>query len=100
MKGLQQIMKQANQMQNRIKKMQEDFAQKKYQGTAGGGVVNVETLGDSQVSMIKISPDIFKSADAEMVEDLIVTAVNEALKKAKDEYATEMGKLTGGLNIG
>ena len=95
--GLQQLMKQANQMQNKMKKVQEELAQRTFEGTAGGGVVTVQVTGDNKVSSITIKPDVMSSGDVEMLQDLIVAATNEALKSAKTTSDQEMQKITGGM---
>ena len=96
--GMQQLMKQANQMQARMKKMQEELAQREYEATSGGGAVTAKVNGDNLLVALSIDPEVAKE-DHEMLEDLILTATNEALKKAKTETEAEMGKVTGGLNI-
>lgn len=97
--GMAQLMRQANQMQMKMKKMQEDLAAKKYDGKAGGGAVEVTVDGDHFIKNVKISPDIFKSADAEMLQDMLMAATNDAVKLAKDEYSKEMEKITGGIGM-
>ena len=97
--GMAQLMKQANQMQLKMKKLQEELQQKSYQGTAGGGAVTVTTQGDSALKAIAISDEVFKSGDREMLQDLVLAAVNDALKTAKETSAKEMEKITGGMNI-
>jgi DNA-binding YbaB/EbfC family protein len=97
--GMAQLMKQANQMQMKMKKLQEELQQKTYQGTAGGGAVTVTTIGDSQLKAIEISDEAFKSGDREMIQDLVLAAANDALKTAKETSAKEMEKITGGMNI-
>ena len=96
--GIQQLMRQANQMQNRMKKLQEELAEREYEGASGGGAVTAKVKGENQLIGLKISEDVLKD-DIDMLEDLIITAANEALKKAKDENAAEMEKITGGMNI-
>jgi DNA-binding YbaB/EbfC family protein len=97
--GMAQLMKQANQMQMKMKKLQEELAQKNYDGTAGGGVVKVTVSGESVVKAIQIQDDVFKSGDKDMLQDLIMAATNDALKTAKEISAKEMEKITGGMNI-
>ena len=97
--GMAQLMKQANQMQMKMKKVQEELAQKTYDGTAGGGAVKVTVSGDNMVKAITIQDDFFKSVDKEMLQDLILAATNDALKVAKETSAKEMEKITGGMNI-
>lgn len=97
--GMANLMRQANQLQLKIKKLQEELAEREYEGTSGGGVVIVKVKGESQVLSMKIGDDVMKSGDVEMLQDLIVTATNDALKKARDTHAAEMEKVTGGFNM-
>jgi DNA-binding YbaB/EbfC family protein len=97
--GLQQMMRQANQMQSRIKKLQEELATREFEGSAGGGAVTAKVTGDNKVVAMTIKPDVVKSDDLEMLQDLIVVAVNEALKTAKTTSDQEMSKITGGVNF-
>ncbi|PTY02664.1 nucleoid-associated protein [Verrucomicrobia bacterium LW23] len=99
MNQLNKLMKQAQQMQNRLGKAQEEIAAKDFEGQAGGGVVKVVAKGHGNIVSIKIAPEILKEGDAEMLEDLILTAVNEAIEKGKALQKAEMSKLTGGMNI-
>ncbi|MCB0363947.1 MAG: YbaB/EbfC family nucleoid-associated protein [Bdellovibrionales bacterium] len=97
--GLQQMMRQANQMQNRIKKLQEELATREFEGTAGGGAVLAKVSGDNKVVAMEIKPDVVSADDIEMLQDLIVAAVNDALKVAKETSDQEMSKITGGVNF-
>lgn len=97
--GMAQLMRQANQMQNKMKKVQEELAAKTYDGTAGGGAVKITINGDHYLKAVTISPDLMKSGDIEMLQDLILTATNDAVKMARDTSAKEMEKVTGGMNI-
>lgn len=97
--GMAQLMKQANQMQMKMKKLQDELATMTYEGTAGGGAVKVTVNGDSVVKSIAIQDDAFQSGDKEMLQDLILAATNDALKVAKETSAKEMEKITGGMNI-
>lgn len=97
--GMAQLMKQANQMQMKMKKLQDDLALKTYEASVGGGAIKVTVNGDNTVKAISISDDVIKSGDKEMIQDLILAATNEALKTAKDTSAKEMEKITGGMNI-
>lgn len=97
--GMAQLMKQANQMQMKMKKTQEELAQKTYEASSGGGAVKVTVSGDNVIKAISISADIMGSGDVEMLQDLIMTATNEALKTAKETSNKEMEKITGGLSI-
>ena len=82
-----------------MKKAQEDLAQKEFTGSAGGGAVNVKVNGENKILSLTIDPEVMKSGDVEMLQDLILAAVNDANKTAKDETAKEMSKITGGMNI-
>jgi DNA-binding YbaB/EbfC family protein len=97
--GMAQLMKQANQMQMKMKKAQEELNQRTFEGTAGGGAVTVTATGENLIKSIVISEDAVKAGDKDMLQDLIVVAANEALKTAKETHAKEMEKITGGLSI-
>lgn len=97
--GMQNLMKQANQLQLKIKKVQEELAERKYEATSGGGAVTVEVKGEHTITGLKITEDVFKSGDVEMLQDMIVTAANDALKKARETQSAEMEKITGGMNF-
>ncbi|MEK6618378.1 MAG: YbaB/EbfC family nucleoid-associated protein, partial [Nitrospirota bacterium] len=84
------IMKQAQAMQEQLAKIQEQAAAKTVDGTAGGGMVTVTASGAMQVVALKIDPEVLKSGDTEMLQDLIVAAANDALRKARDMMAEEM----------
>ena len=99
MGGMAGLMKQANQMQMKMKKLQEELATREFTGTSGGGAVSVKVNGDSKVLSITINPEVVKAGDAEMLQDMVVSAVNDALKTAKDTSSQEMSKITGGMNI-
>jgi DNA-binding YbaB/EbfC family protein len=97
--GMANLMRQANQLQRKMKKAQEELGTREYQGTSGGGAVTVTVKGENQIVGLKINEDVMKSGDVEMLQDLILTAANDALKKAKETAAAEMEKLTGGMNF-
>jgi len=97
--GMAQLMKQANQMQLKMKKVQEEIGQKTFDGTAGGGAVKVTVNGEHLLKTIQINPDVMKSGDVEMLQDLIVAASNDAIKVAKETMSKEMEKISGGMNI-
>ena len=97
--GMAQLMKQANQMQMKMKKVQEELAQKTFDGTAGGGAIKVTVNGDHLMKAIVINPDVIKSGDAEMIQDMVMAATNDAVKTAKDIMSKEMEKVTGGMGI-
>ena len=93
------ILQQAQQMQGKLQQMQDELQHRVVNGSAGGGLVTVEADGRGQIKKIKIDPTLAGKTDVEMLEDLIVVAVNDAQKKATDLAQEEMGKLTGGLNL-
>lgn len=97
--GMAALMKQANQMQMRMKKTQEELAKREYDGTSGGGACKVKITGEFLIASIVLDPEVVKSGDAEMIQDLIRSAANDGLKAAKDTQAKEMEKVTGGMNI-
>ena len=97
--GMAQLMKQANQMQMRMKKAQEELATKEYEATTGGGAVKVKVNGDHMMLSLTIDPEVLKAGDVEMLQDMILSATNEAVKTARDVSAKEMEKITGGMNI-
>lgn len=97
--GMQALMRQANQMQARMKKAQEELATREFDATSGGGAVKAVVTGDGKVKSMVIQKDVIESGDAEMLQDLVVTAVNEALKVAKTISDQEMSKITGGFNM-
>lgn len=93
------IMKQAQAMQDQLAKIQEQAAAKTVDGTAGGGMVTVTASGAMQIVAVKIEPEVVTSGDVDMLQDLIVAASNDALRKARDMMAEEMKAITGGLRI-
>ncbi len=97
--GMQQMMKQFNQMQNKLKKVQEDLSKQEFEGSSGGNAVVVRVNGDNLLTDIKISQDIIKANDLDMLHDLILTATNSAISNAKEVNAKEMQKLTGGISL-
>jgi DNA-binding YbaB/EbfC family protein len=98
-KGLAQIMKQAQMMQQKMARLQEEASQKTAEATVGGGVVTAVVNGKNQLLSLTIKKEAVDPEDVEMLQDLVVSAVNEALKKVQDELASEMSKITGGLSI-
>ncbi|MCL5405411.1 MAG: YbaB/EbfC family nucleoid-associated protein [Deltaproteobacteria bacterium] len=86
-------------LQEKMAKMQEELALKKVEASAGGGMVTVEVNGRQEVLSIKIDRQVVDPEDIEMLQDLIVAAVNDGLRRAQEMAASEMGKLAGGLNI-
>ncbi|MHC1696990.1 MAG: YbaB/EbfC family nucleoid-associated protein [Geobacteraceae bacterium] len=98
-KGLAQIMKQAQQMQQKMARLQEEASQKTAEVSVGGGAVTAVVNGKNQVLSLSIRKEAVDPEDVEMLQDLVVSAVNEALKKVQSEVAAEMEKITGGMNI-
>lgn len=99
MKGMGNLMKQAQQMQKRMMKLQEEMAQKTVEASVGGGMVTVTANGRSEILQVKIEPQVVDPDDVEMLEDLVVAGVNEALRKAQEMVSEEMSKVTGGMKI-
>lgn len=97
--GMNNLVKQAQQMQEKMQKMQEEMAHKTVDASVGGGMVTVTANGRSEVISVKIDPAAIDPDDVEMLEDLVLAGVNEALRKAQEMMAGEMSKLTGGLKI-
>lgn len=93
------IMKQAQAMQEQMAKIQDQAAAKQVTGTAGGGMVTVTANGAMEIVAVKIDPEVVKSGDAEMLQDLVLAATNDALRKAREMMAEEMKAVTGGLRI-
>ena len=94
--NIQQMMKQAQQMQERLQKQ---MAELKVEATAGGGMVTVILNGAKQVQSLKIDPEVVSKDDVEMLQDLIVAAINDEQRKADEELAKSMGGMMGGLKI-
>jgi DNA-binding YbaB/EbfC family protein len=99
MGNMNKLMKQVQKMQQDMVKLQEELQEKTVEATAGGGVVKVVASGKKQLVSIEIDPEAVDPEDVEMLQDLVLAAANEALQKAEDMVADEMGKLTGGLNM-
>jgi len=99
MPNMGQLMKQAQQIQTKMAKLQEDLGDKTVEASSGGGMVIAVANGRQEVLSIKIEPEVIDPDDAEMLQDLIMAAVNDALTRAKDMVNEEMGKLTKGMNI-
>ena len=97
--SMQNLIRQANQMQTRMKKVQEELAEKQYESTSGGGAVKVTVKGENHIQALQISPEIFKEADADMLQDMLITALNDALSSAKKDQEAEMAKVTGNMSI-
>jgi len=98
-KGLGQIMQQAKKMQERLVKIQEELAEKTVEGQSGGGMVSCVVNGKQELVSIKISEEIWAEKDKELLEDLIVAAINECLDKSREMMQEEMSKVTGGMQL-
>lgn len=97
--NMQQMLKQAQKMQQDMAALQDDLEQREFTGTAGGDSVTVTVDGKHTVKSISIKPEIIDPEDAEMLEDLLTVAVNEAIGKAIKTSEDEMGAITGGMNM-
>lgn len=93
------LLKQAQEMQARMAKIQDELANKTVQGSAGGGMVQATVNGQFNVTAIKIEPSVISADEKEMLEDLIISAINDGMRKARELVSTEMSKVTGGLKI-
>ena len=93
------MMKQIEKLQKQMEEMQENLANEEITATAGGGAVSATVNGNKELISIKLDKDAVDPDDVEMLEDLIVAAVNEALRNADSKMSSQMGKFTGGLNI-
>lgn len=92
-------MKQAQKLQKKMLQMQEELATKTVEATAGGGMVKVIANGSQKIEAITLEPEVVDPEDIEMLQDLILAATNDALNKSQEMVSTQMGKLTGGMNI-
>ena len=99
MAGIGKFLKQAQKMQKDMAKIQTEMANKTVEATAGGGMVTVIVNGNQEITGIKIEKEVVDSDDIEMLENLVIAAINEGLRKSKEMVTGEMSKLTGGLNI-
>jgi len=99
MKGMGNMMKQAQQLQSKMLKLQEEMADKTVDASSGGGMVKVVANGKQQVLSVNIEKEVVDPDDVEMLQDLLVAAVNDALQKSQELVTKEMSKLTGGINI-
>ncbi|MGQ9497052.1 MAG: YbaB/EbfC family nucleoid-associated protein [Desulfotomaculales bacterium] len=97
--GFNKMLKQMQKLQAEMVRLQEELGERTAEATAGGGVVRAVANGKQELVSIEIRPEAVDPDDVEMLQDLVLTAVNEALRKSRDMVAQEMGKLTGGLGI-
>ena len=98
--NMNNLMKQAQRMQRQMEEQQKEMEEKEFEATAGGGAVTVKVSGRKEVLSVKLSEEVVDPDDIEMLEDLIVAATNEALRKMEEDNAKAMEALTGGLNLG
>lgn len=99
MKGMGKMMKQAQKLQSQMMRMQEELADKTVEASAGGGMVRVVANGKQQVLSLEINPEVVDPDDVEMLQDLVLAAINDALTRSQEMVSGEMSKLTGGMNI-
>ena len=97
--NMNNMLKQAQALQKQMEETQKELDNKEFKSTSGGGAVEVTVTGKKYLNDIKIKPEVLDPDDVEMLQDLILTSVNEALRIADEEMAKEMGKITGGMNI-
>lgn len=97
---MRQLMKQAQKMQEQLAAAQADLASKTFEGTAGGGMVTATVTGSQELQSVKIDPAVVDPEDVEMLEDLVVAAVTQAMKAANDAAGDQFGGLTGGMDLG
>ena len=93
------LMKQAKAMQRQLEQIQEELKSLVFEASSGGGVIKVKANGDQEIIEVKINKEMFDPEDIEMLEDMVMVAVNDAIGQAKAEYQSKMGGMTGGMNI-
>ena len=98
--NMQQLMRQAQKMQEQMQKAQDELDEKVYEASAGGGMVTCKVSGKREVLELTIKPEAVDPDDVEMLTDLVMTAVNDALRQCEETTSREMQKLTGGMNLG
>jgi DNA-binding YbaB/EbfC family protein len=99
MKNMANMMKQAQKLQSKMMKLQEEMAEKTVESASGGGMVKVVANGRQQIVSVSVEKEVVDPEDVDMLQDLILAAVNDALTKSQEMVSTEMSKLTGGMNI-
>ena len=97
--NMQQLARQAQKLQQQMTKMQDELEAREYEASAGGGMVTVKVSGKKELLGIEIKPEAVDPDDVEMLQDMILAAVNEALREAGDTMEREMGKMTGGFGM-
>lgn len=98
-KGFGQILNQAKKMQERMQKLQEEMGDKTVEAQSGGGMVTCVVNGKQEVISLSIANEVWEERDKELIEDLIVAAINEGLNKSKDLFQEELSKITGGMQL-
>ncbi len=98
--NMQQLARQAQKLQQQMAKTQEEIEAREYEASAGGGMVTVKVTGKKELTSIEIKPEAVDPDDVEMLQDMVIAAVNEALRAAGEDMEREMGRLTGGMNMG
>ena len=96
---MQQMLKQAQKMQEKLAKVQEELEARESEASAGGGMVTVKANGKKEILALTIQPEAVDPEDVEMLQDMVMAAVNEVLRQVEETSSQEMGKLTGGLNL-
>lgn len=99
MGNMNNMMKQVQKMQKKMAEVQKELEEKEVEASAGGGAINVKVNGKKEVLSISIDKDVVDPDDVEMLQDLVLAAVNEALRNAEEMMTNEMAKITGGMNI-
>jgi DNA-binding YbaB/EbfC family protein len=99
MRGMNDMIRQAQLMQKKIAKLQDEMGQRTVEAASGGGMVQVKANGSQEVLEVRIDPSVVDPKDVDMLQDLVLAAVNEALKKAREMVQAEMGQITGGMSI-
>lgn len=97
--NIMKMMKQAQKAQAEMQRLQAELAAKKFTATAGGGAVKVEATGAGDLTAVILSPDLIKEGDAEMIQDLILTAANDAIKQGREAMQQEISRLTSGIGL-
>ena len=98
-RGLGNILKQAQQMHAKISELQEEMANKTVEASAGGGMVSLVMNGKQQVLSVRIDPEVVNREDVEMLQDLIVAAINEAMREVEERLSSQLGSLAGSLKL-
>ncbi|HNX29880.1 MAG TPA: YbaB/EbfC family nucleoid-associated protein [Syntrophomonadaceae bacterium] len=97
--SMSKMLKQAKQMQEQLSKLQEELEQREIESSSGGGAITLKITGKQQITALKINPDAVDAEDIEMLEDMIMAAVNEGIRKSQEMVSSEMAKITNGMKI-